>query len=191
MTAVIDPQGAGYWYAEQGDPGSVDVLNMLRTYRTAETAMRSRTRSDMKMNETDLLAIRFVMRGHKAGKNISPKDLSRLLNISTPSTTALIDRLEASGHLTRRPHPTDRRSLEIVPTATADTEVRQTLGEMHKRMLEVTDSLSPEEARTVMTYLQRLTWAVEQDDRPRTPGSTSPASPASPASAQKSRPSAG
>lgn len=164
MQTAMSPDGAGYWYADQKNLGSVDVLNALRVYRAAEDEMRRRTRDAMKMNETDLLAIRYAMRAHKTGHCLSPKDLSRALKISTASTTGLIDRLVASGHLIRRPHPTDRRSVEIVPTGNADTEVRQTLGGMHQRMLEVAESLSPEEALHVTRFLERMTWAVEQQD---------------------------
>ena len=171
METTMNPDGAGYWYADQDSPGSVDVLNALRIYRAAEAEMRRRTRDSMKMNETDLLAIRYAIRAHKAGHCISPKDLSHILKISTASTTGLIDRLVASGHLIRRPHPTDRRSVEIVPTGSADAEVRETLGEMHKRMLDVTESMSPEESLHVTRFLQRMTWAVEQlDDEPESAG---------------------
>lgn len=162
----MSPDGAGYWYADQEDHGSVDVLNALRVYRATEAEMRRRTRDSMKMNETDLLAIRFAMRAQKAGHCISPKDLSRMLKISTASTTGLIDRLVTSGHLIRRPHPTDRRSVEIIPTESADAEVRATLGPMHQRMLDIAESLSHEEALHVTRFLQRMTWAVEQEDSP-------------------------
>ncbi|KRF04025.1 MarR family transcriptional regulator [Arthrobacter sp. Soil782] len=169
METAMNPDGAGYWYADQDNPGSVDVLNALRAYRAAEAEMRRRTRDSMKMNETDLLAIRYAMRAHKAGHCISPKDLSRMLKISTASTTGLVDRLVASGHLIRRPHPTDRRSVEIIPTGSADTEVRETLGGMHTRMLEVAESLSTEEALHVTRFLERMTWAVGQEDTPHHP----------------------
>ena len=164
METAMSTEGAGYWYADQENPGGVDVLNALRVYRAAEAEMRRRIRESMKMNETDLMAIRYAMRAHKAGHCISPKDLSRMLNISTASTTGLIDRLVASGHLIRRPHPTDRRSVEIVPTGSADIEVRETLGEMHQRMMEVAESLSPEEALHVTRFLQRMTSAIEKQD---------------------------
>ena len=125
--------------------------------------MRRRTRDSMRMNETDLLAIRYVMQARQAGKSIGPKDLSRVLNISTASTTALIDRLQKGGYLTRRPHPTDRRALEIIPTENADTEVRETLGKMHRRMLETAESLTPEEAGTITRFLEEMTRVLESD----------------------------
>lgn len=164
MPEDANPAGAGYWYGQSPETaGGVDVLNALRAYRAAEAAMRRRTRDSMRMNETDLLAIRYVMQARQAGKSIGPKDLSRVLNISTASTTALIDRLQKGGYLTRRPHPTDRRALEIVPTENADTEVRETLGKMHRAMLEAAESLTPEEAGTITAFLHKMTRVLEGD----------------------------
>ena len=80
-----------------------------------------------------------------------------MLGITTASTTSLIDRLVLSGHVRREPHPTDRSSLVIVPTTETDTEVRETLGQMHRRMLEVAESLTPEESRVIVAFLRRMT----------------------------------
>ncbi len=83
---------------------------MLRRYRAAETAMRERTRISMGMNETDLMALRFLLREQRAGRIVRAIDIARMLNISTASTTTLIDRLEKGGHVRREAHPTDRRA---------------------------------------------------------------------------------
>ncbi|CEA09350.1 Transcriptional repressor MprA [Arthrobacter saudimassiliensis] len=165
MDSPATSNGAGYWYVPAPESAdSIDVLNALRTYRAAEAAMRRRTRDSMRMNETDLLAIRYVMQARQAGRSIGPKDLSRILNISTASTTALLDRLEARGYLTRRPHPTDRRALEILPTENADAEVRDTLGLMHRRMLAAAEQLTPQEAMIITRFLQAMTRVLEDTD---------------------------
>ena len=96
------------------------------------------------------------------GEQAGPKDLSRILGITTASTTSLIDRLVSSGHVRREPHPTDRRSLVIVPTAATDAEVRATLGDMHRRMMAVAEELSDEEARTVVRFLRRMSEAIAE-----------------------------
>ncbi|MEB7446814.1 MarR family winged helix-turn-helix transcriptional regulator [Arthrobacter koreensis] len=165
MPEHANPTGAGYWYDQSpSTAGGVDVLNALRAYRAAEAAMRRRTRDSMRMNETDLLAIRYVMQARQAGKSIGPKDLSRVLNISTASTTALIDRLQKGGYLTRRPHPTDRRALEIIPTENADLEVRDTLGAMHRKMLDTAEALTPEEAGTITRFLREMAHVLDADE---------------------------
>lgn len=153
---------SGYWYPESDTASTVDVLNMLRRYRSAETAMRARTRASMGMNETDLVALRFLLREQRAGRIVRPIDIARMLDISTASTTTLIDRLERGGHARREPHPTDRRAGIVVPTVSSDEEVRATLGAMHRRMLNLVDDLSDPERAVVMRFLVGMTAAIEE-----------------------------
>lgn len=156
-----DNEGSGYWYGPDGqlDYGGA-VLKSLRDYRAAETAVRRSTRDSMGMGETDILALRFLLRIQASGKTAAPKDLSRFLGITSASTTSLIDRLAASGHVRREAHPTDRRSVVVVPTVESDREVRATLGAMHRRMMSVAEGLSAEEARVVVDFLRRMTHAL-------------------------------
>ncbi|RUR03288.1 MarR family winged helix-turn-helix transcriptional regulator [Labedella endophytica] len=153
---------SGYWYG-QDDRGirAVDVLNGLRRYRQSEQAMRRRTRESMRMGETDLLALQYLLRATKGPNPVGPRDLANYLGISSASTTVLIDRLVRSGHLERHPHPTDRRALTLSTTATTDTEVRATLGRMHSRMLAATEELSADEMRAVLKFLESMKEAVE------------------------------
>lgn len=155
------PDAHGYWYSPDPEhPRARDVLDAVRSYRAAETRIRRHTQESMGMNENDLLAMRYLMQARQAGGTLGPKDLSRLLGISTASTTALIDRLERGGYVQRRARPNDRRAWEIVPTDASDTEVRQTVGDMHQRMLQAAAELSPEEADTVIRFMDRLQKAL-------------------------------
>lgn len=156
----------GYWYPprEDGQPSGVDVLNALRDYRASETAMRRRTRDSMAMGETDLLALRYLLEAQTAGRQIRPKELAARLGMTSASMTALVDRMVASGYITRDPHPSDRRAIILHPTRGADDEVRHTLGRMHERMIEIAESLPPNEARAVLDFLLRMRHAVDAID---------------------------
>jgi DNA-binding MarR family transcriptional regulator len=158
-------EGSGYWYGPDGqlDYGAA-VLKSLRDYRSAETTMRRSTRDSMGMGETDLLALRYLLRVQASGKTVVPKDLSQFLGITSASTTSLIDRLVASGHVRREAHPSDRRSVVVVPTVESDQEVRETLGAMHRRMMAVAESLTADEARIVVEFLERMTEAVSAQE---------------------------
>ena len=140
--------------------GPAAVLKALRDYRAADVATRRSTRDSMGMGETDLIALRYLLRAQAAGERMGPKDLSRVLQITTASTTTLIDRLVGSGHVRREPHPTDRRSLVVVPTVAVDSEIRTALGAQNSKMLAVAEELSAEEARTVISFLHRMGEAV-------------------------------
>lgn len=162
MTSRV-PTSSGYWYGtdDAAGPGPVQVLEALRAYRTAETAMRRRTKDSMGMGEKDVLALRYLLEAHRAGTPMSPRDLAARLGISSASTTTLLDRLTRTGHVARRPHPTDRRALVIVATAEADCEVRTTLGRMHERMLAAARALDPDQAATVTAFLHAMAAAVD------------------------------
>lgn len=157
-----------YWYAKGHAPSAVDVLNLLRRYRAAETAMRARTRSSMHMNETDLLALRHLLRAQQRGELVRQRDLSQLLDISSASVTALVDRLERSGHVERTPHPSDRRSIVVVASAASDREVRETLGDMHQRMIAVVDGMTPDQLAAVAMFLDGMVSAVKESSRSST-----------------------
>ena len=160
-------EASGYWFPDDdATQRGVAVLNALRRYRSAETAMRRRTRDSMGMGETDLLAVRHLLQAQRAGRSVSPKDLSAYLRISSASTTILVDRLVKSGHVRREPHPTDRRGLIIVPTVETDAEVRATLGIMHRRMMQIAEGLSATDARVVAMFLEEMRVAVDQVDPP-------------------------
>ena len=160
------PRDSGYWYPSEDEVwGGVDVLNALRRYRAAEVAMRRRTRSSMGMGETDLAALRFLLEAQARDRSVSPKQLAVHLGISSASTTTLVDRLVRSGHVERTRHASDGRAIILKATETSDSEVRSTMGEMHKRMIEVTGDLPPADAAVISAFLERMTSAIDGDSK--------------------------
>ncbi|WP_299166570.1 MarR family winged helix-turn-helix transcriptional regulator [uncultured Arthrobacter sp.] len=159
------PRTPGYWYGLSSE--GKDVLDALREYRAAESAMRRRTRSSMGMNETDILALRHLFEAQQDGREVSPKELAARLGISSASTTTLIDRLARTGHVRRKPHPKDRRALVLEATSEADCELRQAMGNMHTKMMEVAGTLSTEDAAVVVDFLTRMRDAVDSIDAGR------------------------
>ena len=173
MSSTTASDANGYWY-----PGIPDreparaVLKALREYRTAEQEMRQRIRNDLNINEKDLQALHYLMHAYQHGNALGPTDLSRLLSISTASTTALIDRLVGSGHVERQIHPTDRRALKLVPTDKSHVDMQTSLHGLHERMMNNALSLSPQEADVVTRFLLALTETVAQE--PQAPRNSDP-----------------
>ncbi len=157
------PQPPSYWYVED-DARSTSVMEALRSYRAAEVAMRRRTQQSMDMGENELLVLRFLARARLRDEAVTPVTLSRYLGITSASTTALLDRLEKSGHITRAPNPADRRSVLITSTDRSDAEVRHTLAAMHDRMMSVVRDMGPDERATVIEFLDAMRSAVDQID---------------------------
>jgi DNA-binding MarR family transcriptional regulator len=151
---------SGYWYEGRESFSSVEVLNLLRRYRTEEGAMRARTRDSMGMGETDLLTLRFLLKSQREGKVVLQRDIVAFLGISSASVTALVDRLVKGNHVERHPHPKDRRATIILATEESEHEVRETLGAMHQRMINIVDDLEQSELDAVAKFLTGMISAV-------------------------------
>ena len=158
-----DFSASGYWYDSTAEERAVEVLNALRRYRSAEADMRKRTRTSMKMGDTDLRAIRFLLQAQRRGSTVSAKELADHLGVTTASTSVLVNRLVKSGHLERHTHPTDGRGVLITATGGSDEEVRATMAGMHARMISLAENLSVDQARDVTAFLTGMIAALEPD----------------------------
>ena len=154
---------SAYWYSgEARSQRGRAVLQALREYREAEMAMRKRTQGSMGMNETDLAALRHVMAATSRAEHVSPKDLARHLDITPASVSTLLERLERAGHLLRVADPDDARRVRVECTELAHREVRATLRDMHSQMMVAVEDLTPDEAATVVRFLEQLRTSVER-----------------------------
>lgn len=113
------------------------------------------------LHRSDMNALAYVSAADEAGEPLSPGQLGAELGLSSPATTALIDRLERVGHLTRERHPSDRRKVVL---RTRDQGMRlaveffMPLGQALHRVM---DEFDVEQLRLVLRFLDRATAAVE------------------------------
>ena len=156
-SAASPPPGA-YWDGMPGDgPDSVTaVLTAVRDFRRTDAAMRRRTQAALAINETDLLAIRHLIRAERAGESIGPTELSARLGITSAATAKLLSRLASTGHISREPHAVDRRAQIVHVTPRAHRDVMRALGAVHQRMIEVADGLSVADRRAVIRFLRDM-----------------------------------
>ncbi|RLK52628.1 MarR family winged helix-turn-helix transcriptional regulator [Microbacterium telephonicum] len=156
---------ASYWFgASDDEQRSTTVMEAMRLYRAAEVAMRRRTQRSMDMGENELLVLRFLSRARLRDEPVTPITLSRYLGITSASTTALLDRLEMSGHVHRTPNPRDRRSVLITVSDKSESEIRGTLGAMHERMMAIVRGMGEGERATVIAFLDAMRDAVDHVD---------------------------
>jgi DNA-binding MarR family transcriptional regulator len=97
-----------------------------------------------------------------AGGGLGPSELSRRLQMTTGAVTALVDRLEASGHAARAPHPTDRRRVVITRTQKADDDLTEEVAPMAMEILELAETLSDEERQAVGRFLDGFIEIIER-----------------------------
>lgn len=159
--------GAGELVDRHGlDDAEIDqvvrVMQALRGWHDASRRMSEVSSRYMKLNETDMRALRFLIAARSQGEIATPGALSEYLGISSASTTKLLDRLERGDHITRSPHPTDRRALAITVTDETRAVARESVGRLHARRFAVAAALAPEEREVVIRFLDALS-ATELD----------------------------
>ena len=95
-----------------------------------------------------------------AAPGISPGELSRWMAAPATSVSSYVKRLETRGHVTRRPHPTDRRSYGIHLTAAGKRVHQRAQALFGPVRAEVIDALAEHEG-AVRESLLRLRGIVD------------------------------
>lgn len=107
---------------------------------------------ELTVNPTDLDAMEHLLMSGPLG----PSELSRRLGISTASTTKVVDRLVDLGHVTREAHPSDRRSVLVVPSEASRARALSVLMPMIMGIDAELDRFSRDEQATITDYLERV-----------------------------------
>ena len=128
------------------------LRRLLATTHDVENALANR----LGLGVTDVVALQHLV-DHP---DVGPVDLATVLRIRSASATALVDRLEAAGHLSRTPHPTDRRRVRLAPTESATAEVVGALAPLLGAIAALVDGLTPDEQVTVERFLLGATEAM-------------------------------
>lgn len=121
----------------------------LRAIQQLNDEFARHLRASLTVNATDLDAMQHLI----GAGSLSPGELSKRLGLSSAAVTTVVDRLEQAGHAHRRPHPTDRRALLVVPSPGS---VGRALGEvlpMAATLDAVLDEFSDEEQAAISRYL--------------------------------------
>lgn len=149
------------------------VMQALGGLRDAEQKLSEASLRYMKLNQTDMRALHFLIACANRGVTATPGAIAVHLGISTASTTKLLDRLERAGHITRSAHPSDRRALAIAITPGTRRSAIETVGRQHARRFTAAARLTPSEREVVTRFLTDMTaeialgdeaWAISADD---------------------------
>ncbi|WP_336644629.1 MarR family winged helix-turn-helix transcriptional regulator [Microbacterium sp. USHLN186] len=150
--------------SQKHDPAA-QVLEALRAYREADSAMNARARAASSMTDNEMRIIQFLLSAQKKNAAVTPTALSRHLGVTSASMTALLDRLERAGAIERVRHPSDRRSLLITATPRAEETVGAPVVAIQEATRQIAAELSDEEHSTILTFLDKLTGAVDEAGR--------------------------
>jgi DNA-binding MarR family transcriptional regulator len=108
------------------------------------------------LHPTDVRAIVLIMDAARRGRALRPAELSRDLELSTASITALLDRLERHGHVERHRHPTDRRGVTIRPGAEIMRLGGAYFGGLQQRLVDALAGFSDDDVRAARRVVESM-----------------------------------
>ncbi|WLS44725.1 MarR family transcriptional regulator [Micromonospora profundi] len=152
----------GQWREERPDIDDLLPMEVFgRVYRVAavmgERVQQAYQRFGIGRGEFDVLA---TLRRSGEPFNLSPKQLSDTLMLTTGGMTGRLDKLERTGLITRTPDPGDRRSLraQLTPAGRELIDEAVTAGLAVQR--EAVSRLDPADARHLADLLRELASAI-------------------------------
>jgi DNA-binding MarR family transcriptional regulator len=123
----------------------------VRAFQRAVDALDEAVAAHLGINRTDLRCLDVLIELETA----TPGLLAERLGLTTGSVTAMLDRLERLGYLTRSPDPADRRRVIVRPTASAVAAAMDIYGPLAAAGDEVTARYTAADLRLVIDYLDR------------------------------------
>jgi DNA-binding MarR family transcriptional regulator len=143
------------------DRAVMEVLQAVRALNDAMDRMNGGMKGDMEMNASDLAALRMLIVREGRGETVSPHQVADHLRISSASTTKLLDRLTAAGHVERRPHPSDRRARIVILTDESRATFFRHFRERLQSMRVVADRYTDEELVVITRFLSELSETID------------------------------
>jgi DNA-binding MarR family transcriptional regulator len=137
-----------------------DLMALMRQF-TVETDRYVDVASNRdSLYRTDLHALSIMMGAARAGLTVTPGLLREELNLSSPATTALVDRLDSAGHVTRRRSDVDRRQVHLEMTEKARATGAMLFAPLGRHITGVLDQYSGEELALLRDMMQKVTDAT-------------------------------
>lgn len=145
---------------DEPDQRRLQLVHQLRAISVELDLARADFARANALHDTDVRALIHLLDADRAGIPATAGWLGAQLGLTSPSTTALIDRLEGAGHVRRERSARDRRKVEIRVTAEAMALGWAFFGPLLTGMVGAMRSFGADELETVERFLRRVAEAV-------------------------------
>ena len=133
---------------------SEEVVRLLRVEADELLTFAAAMARRAGLGLSEMAALEHLQHAHEGR---TPTELGRRLSLSSGAVTALVDRLERTGHVNRHPNPADRRSSVVVPVPEGLEEAGRHFIPVAADLLETTAELTDEERVAIGRYLEAIT----------------------------------
>ncbi|MCC3764247.1 MarR family transcriptional regulator [Glycomyces sp. TRM65418] len=141
-------------------PTDLDLTRLLQTLTVESDRYAERFGARHGLHRTDVNALALILAAARRGEPMSPTALAKELGLSPSATTALIDRLEAVGHVRRERPAGDRRRVALTVPEAGLAEGRKMFVPLAKAFAESWADFGPAEREVIARFLDVSTEAM-------------------------------
>ncbi|HEY6479675.1 MAG TPA: MarR family winged helix-turn-helix transcriptional regulator [Streptosporangiaceae bacterium] len=145
---------------DEQDQRGLQLVHRLRAISVELELSRAAFARAHGLHDTDVRALIHLLDADRAGVPATAGWLGAQLGLTSPSTTALIDRLESAGHVVRARSAADRRKVEIRVSARAVALGWEFFGPLLTGMVRATRSFGAADLDTVDRFLSEVAAAA-------------------------------
>ncbi len=138
----------------------MDLVHLLRSVAVDLDLRAAAFAAERGLHPTDLRALIAVLDAERAEEAMTPGRLGARLHLNSPATTAVIDRLEALGLLTRERDPHDRRRVLLIVSREAKTLGWSFFGPLIARILGAMDDFAESDLDAYERVLRAIAKAL-------------------------------
>jgi DNA-binding MarR family transcriptional regulator len=131
---------------------SSPLVAKLREVIALSRRMERHLATALDVNATDLFAMEHLSRQGSS----TPSELAHQLGVTSSAATFIVDRLAAQGHVSRGPHPGDRRKTVVSPAPESVQQVAGMIRPIAGGLAGYIDSMSPEDRAVVAAFLDAV-----------------------------------
>ncbi|MFD6426334.1 MarR family winged helix-turn-helix transcriptional regulator [Streptomyces sp. NPDC060198] len=147
------------------------LMESLRNYGGHYAELSRRFAAWLGLHSTDATAVLEIAAAEERGTPLSPARLSERIPLSTGATTALLNRLESAGHITRAREHSDRRVVTLRSGAHIQERADEFFGPLAQRLDATMSHYPPQFLGQVEAFMADLNTTMDghladQDTRP-------------------------
>ncbi|MBY6048456.1 MarR family transcriptional regulator [Vannielia litorea] len=109
------------------------------------------------------LRVLQILRGRPEG-SATPKALADQMGVVQATVTALVDKLQATGHVSRERSQTDRRQTNVVITESGRETVREAPDALQQRFVRSFDEMADWEQAQLVASLERVAAMLDAEE---------------------------
>lgn len=143
------------------DEAGTEIRDLLRDLTVHQQDFERRLAQHLGIDAAGLSVINHLGSAGSA----TPTEIAHLLDTSTAATTLVLNRLEKAGHLTRNPHPTDRRKVVITPNPDTLRSAYQLLNPIIDGVDNITTRMNPDQQAIVAVFLKNMITLYQSQER--------------------------